>query len=73
MATETKRHYAHVVPADPAGMVEMFQARCTCDWTSEPTPERGEADEDGVRHARENYVPTWDDICWNLGIGRWAQ
>lgn len=76
-------HYTGVRLADPVGMCQMYEPYCAtqagegagqaCGWVGEATPEPEEASALARRHERENYEPTWDDICWSLGIGKHGQ
>jgi hypothetical protein len=67
-------HYAWVELADPVGMLEMHHAVCyACGWKSEPTHIEEEAKEAKLKHERDTYEMTSDDLQWLTGTGRYAQ
>lgn len=68
MRTTNGQHYPWV-----RSWAWLHQATCNCGWEGEETPVEREADAEMRRHRREHYQPTWDDVCWGLGIGRYAQ
>lgn len=71
--SDREQHYPYVDNAVPVGVGHVCQAVCTCGWCGTLGASPEEARLEKFAHARDTYAPTWDDICWELGIGRWAQ
>jgi hypothetical protein len=79
---------AYIFRGKEAQSIRLWMARhrsrdCVVEWAVDntySTPEWADAQNDlalpddlGGQAAHSKAAIAWDDVCWHLGIGRWAQ